>query len=242
MAEGSYQHSDEIPQSIRAAERIAPVVLSLTGPVQSVVDVGGGSGAWLAAFANLGVEKAMLFDTAAAEAELVVPRSWFQSVDLNVDLPATQRFDLAVCVECAEHLHERRARPLITWLTSTSDVVVFSAAIPGQGGKGHLNERPPDYWAEIFHECGFARHDVLRSRILHDRTIPWWYRQNLFLFVKRDGSVPVTAEDFLPPYFHLVHRSVVERMQRPGLRTLIRQFGRALVAASGPAPPGGRQR
>ena len=53
-----------------------------------------------------------------------------------------------------------RARPVVEWLTASSDIVAFSAAITGQGGKGHVNEQSPDYWDNLFRECGFVRHDV----------------------------------------------------------------------------------
>jgi hypothetical protein len=53
-------------------------------------------------------------------------------------------------LECAEHLPAHRAAPLVEWLTKSAPIVVFSAAIPGQGGKGHINEQPPDYWNDLF--------------------------------------------------------------------------------------------
>lgn len=231
MTPDVYLHADEVPGSIRAAERIVPVVLEVTGRIRSVVDVGGGSGAWLQVFRRLGVEETLLLDGAEVKADLLIEEAYFEPVDLNIQLPAPRRFDLAVCVECAEHLQAHRAEPLVDWLTTAADVVVFSAAISGQGGKGHINERPPEYWRDLFHQHGFIRRDLLRPRIIHDVAIPWWYRQNLFLFVKPTVNLSIDAVNFLPDDFHLVHRRIMADLQSPSFLTRLRQLGPALISA-----------
>ena len=63
-----------------------------------------------------------------------------------------------------------------------SDVVLFSAAIPGQGGTHHLNERWPSYWANLFGSAGYDVLDVVRANIWDDARVEWWYRQNLLVF------------------------------------------------------------
>jgi hypothetical protein len=60
-------------------------------------------------------------------------------------------------------------------------VVLFSAAIPGQGGYGHVNEQWPGYWARMFDECGYGVSDALRWAIWNDERVEPWYRQNLLL-------------------------------------------------------------
>jgi len=69
-----YKHLDEVDGALRAAERIVPLVLELTGSVKSVADVGGGTGAWLREFRKAGVTHVRLFDSAAVEAPLLIPR------------------------------------------------------------------------------------------------------------------------------------------------------------------------
>jgi hypothetical protein len=61
---------------------------------------------------------------------LCIPKDRFAAVDLRQPLPADRKFDLAISGEVAEHL----PATLVGTLTSVSDVVLFSAAIPGQGG------------------------------------------------------------------------------------------------------------
>jgi len=58
----------------------------------------------------------------------------------------------------AEHIHPDFADTLVDSLTCHGRLVLVSAARPGQGGCGHLNEQMPEYWVEKFAARGFA-HD-----------------------------------------------------------------------------------
>lgn len=227
-----YRHSDEVSASIRAAERIVPIILEVVGPVASVVDLGGGTGAWLRVFQESGVETILLIDSPTVESELLVGKESLQPADLDIEFPPVARFDLAVCVECAEHLRPDRAEKVIEWLTDAAERVVFSAAIPGQGGKGHINERPPEYWRDLFRERGFVRRDVLRPRILHDRDIPFWYRQNLYLFTRASVALAVEADDFIADDFELVYKNIIDAHRGPSsFRHVLGQLGPTLNSA-----------
>jgi len=103
-------------------------------------------------------------------------------LDLERRFDLGRRFDLAICLEVAEHLSPAAADPLVDSLTSHADVVLFSAAIPFQGGHHHVNEQFPDYWAERFARRGFCVIDCLRPRIWNDAEILWWLRQNVLVF------------------------------------------------------------
>jgi len=203
-----------------AARIIVPRILAVTGPVRSVVDVGGGDGGWLREFQAHGCEDVLLLDSPEVRAHLVVDPSAFKAVNmLHDDLPA-RKSDLAICLECAEHLPAGREKWLIDYLTSTADVVVFSAAIPGQGGKGHVNEQPHFHWTELFRQRGFRCLDVLREQIVHDCSIPWWYRQNMFVYASEASHINGTP--FLPDDMCLIHRDVFTRLVKCGIRERLR--------------------
>jgi hypothetical protein len=72
-------------------------------------------------------------------------------------------------------------------LTRHGDTILFSAAIPGQGGTHHINEQFPEYWAAVFRQKGFSVVDVLRPAIWTNNRVNWWYRQNLLLFMNEAG-------------------------------------------------------
>jgi hypothetical protein len=64
---------------------------------------------------------------------------------------------LVICTEVAEHLPANVASQLVSHLVSLSDVILFTAATPGQGGRHHLNEQPHSYWVALFAQLGFTR-------------------------------------------------------------------------------------
>lgn len=147
-----------------------------------VVDVGCGEGWWGKAFADqLGCE---VLGLDGAGCEPLIP---FREVDLERPLPLKDlgEFDLAVCLEVAEHLPPGRADSFIADLCELAPLILFSAAIPGQGGMGHLNEQWPGYWVERFAIHGFRCSGDLRWRIWDDDRIENWYRQNLILATSR---------------------------------------------------------
>lgn len=153
-----------IDVSGRSARRVVPHVMRLLAPA-SVIDLGCGMGTWLRAFADAGVDTILRIDgdhvTPAhmqIEPGRFVARDLTRPLDLPQDVP--QRFDLAVCLEVAEHLPSKRAAGFVATLTAVAGAVLFSAAVPHQGGTGHVNEQWPEYWAQLFAARGFRTSTV----------------------------------------------------------------------------------
>ncbi len=178
-------YKDNLGDSRRSGEVVLAHVLGLIPGIASAVDVGCGTGVWLSILKERGVGTIQGYDgewVLGAEA-LTIPRECFQPVDLNGSWDIGRRYDLAISVEVAEHLRPDRSAALVRSLARLSDVVLFSAAIPGQGGTDHINERWPSYWAGLFRDEGYEVVDVLRGRIWEDDRVGVWYRQNLLLFL-----------------------------------------------------------
>lgn len=185
-----------------SARGVVPMVIELIHPT-SVLDVGCGRGAWLRAFIANGVTKVVGLDGDYIKTStLLIPADRFRSTDLGskFEVPP-ERFDLATCLEVAEHLPERHAKYLVEKLTSAAPQVLFSAAPPGQWGGGHINCKPLSYWRRIFEEIGFRTLDPFRPRIRDDRSVAWWYRQNLVMFASPDAIAanPALAKWEVPP-------------------------------------------
>lgn len=167
----------------RSAEAIVPLVLKLVH-VGSVVDVGCGDGSWLAVFRKLGVEKILGIDGEYVTADIIlqIPRGSFLALDLTKPFNLQRTFDLAVSLEVAEHLPSVCADGFVESLTRLAPLVLFSAAIPFQGGENHINEQWPDKWAALFALHGYLPIDCIRKRIWENDAVEWWYAQNILLF------------------------------------------------------------
>lgn len=169
--------------ALRSARRIVPMVMDLVKP-HSVVDVGCGLGSWLAVFRQHGIEDFLGIDGFEPEPSgLEIPARQFRRHDLAQPLELDRRFDLVVCLEVAEHLLPDHGRALVESLTRLGPIVLFSAAVPGQGGRGHVNEQWPDYWAGCFDPLGYRPVDCIREAIWEDGEVEPWYRQNALLYV-----------------------------------------------------------
>jgi SAM-dependent methyltransferase len=166
----------------RSADVVTNQVLRLLR-VDSVLDVGCGRGTWLAQWKTRGVSDILGVDGSYVSAEsLVIPLQNFRSADLCQPLDLGRRFDLVQSLEVAEHLPPAAADTLVSTLTGHGDIVMFSAARPGQGGENHLNERPYEYWRQLFRLRGYEMYDAVRPMINEPQVEPW-YRYNTFLFV-----------------------------------------------------------
>jgi SAM-dependent methyltransferase len=169
-------------ENISSAREVLSILLSLLKP-QSVVDVGCGSGAWLAAFIERGVNDVTGYDGAWVRSEeLLIPESHFRRVDLEKSFSPERTYDLAISLEVAEHLPRECAATLVETLTRLSTAVLFSAAIPYQGGTNHINEQWPGYWIKLFKERGYSTVDCLRMQLWENSRVRWWYAQNILLF------------------------------------------------------------
>lgn len=185
-------YASQVDGSRAAAEIILPIVWEQAGPFGSVADVGCGTGCWLDVARGLGAEEIDGWDGEYARECLVIPERRFFAYDLNelaTNAHAHRRYDLAISLETAEHLEPESAVGLVRLLTELSEIVLFSAAIPGQGGTGHVNEQWTSYWVKLFSDFEYVGEDVIRPRIWEDQRIPVWYRQNTVLFYGPDSGL-----------------------------------------------------
>lgn len=177
----------ESKAAIDAARVVVPVILKEAGPVRSIVDIGCGFGEWLYVCKEAGVPAVLGADGPWVErARLLIPEEEFTSVDCSAAFDFKKTFDLAICLELAEHVPLHAADSLISSLTRLAPLVLWSAAIPHQGGKDHINEQWPSYWAEKFARHGFLPVEEVRNLIWDKPEIIWWYKQNLLLYVHAD--------------------------------------------------------
>lgn len=166
-----------------SAEVIVPLILKILHCNQ-VIDVGCGDGTWLKLFQENGVKEILGVDGSYVdENTLLIPKQNFIPYDLKAPLKIDKKFDLAMSLEVAEHLPEDCAELFVNSLVNLSSVVLFSAAIPHQGGDNHINEQWQDYWAEKFRKRDYVAIDYIRPKLWNNSKVAYWYRQNILLFI-----------------------------------------------------------
>ena len=172
--------------SKRSAEIIVPLILDLISP-KSVIDVGCGVGAWLSVFNENGVEDIIGLDGNWVDPKLLlIPKESFTSCDLEKRVRIDRKFDLVISLEVGEHISKSSAETYVDSLVSLGTLILFSAAIPFQIGRHHVNEQWPDYWANLFDARGYCVLDPIRRKIWQDDEVDYWYAQNILMFVRKD--------------------------------------------------------
>jgi SAM-dependent methyltransferase len=170
----------------RSARRIV-AELTTALPVRSVADFGCGHGAWLRVWSEAGASVTGVDGSYIDTRKLLIDRSCFRGADLTAPLSLGAKFDLVQSLEVAEHLPAGAAERFVDTLVAHGPLVLFSAAIPGQGGEHHINEQPLAYWRALFRGRGYSAIDYLRPRIAGDRTVARWYRYNVMLYAAEDS-------------------------------------------------------
>ncbi|MEI6863768.1 MAG: methyltransferase domain-containing protein [Candidatus Adlerbacteria bacterium] len=187
MAEAVYSGSfyQEMEDSnLSSARVVVPLVLKFVHP-RSVLDIGCGQGLWLKVFMEQGIEDVLGYDGEYVERDkLQIPPDKFVAANLEQSLQLHKKFDLAVSLEVGEHLSDKASRVFVKNLTDAAPAILFSAAIPGQGGVHHINEQWPSYWETRFREQGYVPVDCLRRHVLGDTRVSFFYAQNVMIYVK----------------------------------------------------------
>ena len=192
------------------------LVKSITNFIKpkSVVDVGCGVGLITKTFLQFGAEQVLGIDGDYIDrSSLQIDPRFFVPHDLTKPFESDRRYDLAISLEVAEHLDIEYAEQFVRTLCGLSDVIVFSAAIPGQGGVQHINEQPQSYWANLFAKYDYKAIDCLRPLIWNNPVISDWYKQNIIFYLKIGSSGNENLKNYIQePLLDVIHPQLFARI------------------------------
>jgi SAM-dependent methyltransferase len=172
----------------RAAPGLYAALRSAFPDARRIADVGAGSGAVAAEGRRLGL------DVVACEhspiGRMLARAQGVRSRPFDVATASPGLLggpvDLAYCIEVAEHLPPELGDRLVAFVAALGPRVLFTAATPGQGGQGHVNEQPREYWITRFagHGMTYRPDETARLRAALDRHLDHgrWIADNAMVF------------------------------------------------------------
>jgi hypothetical protein len=221
----NYQTATKGVTSVLAsAEIVVPLLNSVFQPA-SVIDLGCGTGDWLSVWKRHAVSSVKGYDGVwVPPSALVISEDEFNAVDFCAAIPDMGFADLAMCLEVAEHVPASVGKQFVSVLCRTAPVIVWSAAVPGQGGYGHVNEQYLSYWVQEFANKPF---DIIRPKIWSRSDVAWWYQQNLLVFASTAAQLRfnLSINDTPLPY---IHPCLYEQARDPrnySIRRMLPHFG-----------------
>jgi SAM-dependent methyltransferase len=205
-----FEHNSNL-HNLDSPNLLVPEILQFVNP-KSVVDFGCGLGNYLHVFKKNGVEEILGINGPWVEKEQLfkyIKPEEFLERDIEKEITLNKQFDLVVSLEVAEHLTENSAETFVQNLVNAGDVILFSAAIPGQGGQNHINEQWLSYWEKMFLKHDYVVHDVIRPIIWDNPKIRSWYKQNMVFITSRKAEFKTESESC--PMRDIVHYETFSR-------------------------------
>lgn len=141
----------------------------------SVIDFGCGNGDLLSWFYVNNIPIFGIEGTGNCEEFMKIPDDLYQILDLRKPIYGHRKYDLALCLEVAEHLESDYAYTLVKSICKASRRVIFTAAGPGQGGRHHVNLQYKPYWIELFLLQGFIRNTHIENALMYQ----WQAKKNV---------------------------------------------------------------
>jgi 2-polyprenyl-3-methyl-5-hydroxy-6-metoxy-1,4-benzoquinol methylase len=165
-----------------AAQHLASILIERYNP-SSVIDAGCANGLYLKPFLDRRIDVLGYELSGEAFANAQIPNHRILIRDLSEPLQI-KKADLAICLEVMEHIPEEDAGSVLDNLCQMADTIIFSAAIPGQGGHGHINCQYKEYWLALFTQRGFHL-SLIETQDILDKLVKGsymgWLKQNLMV-------------------------------------------------------------
>lgn len=167
------------------AARLAQWIDQTFEPME-VLDVGCGPGIYVKAMNDEGINAVGIdIDSRIKNRENVFQESLFET---------KRKSELVLCLEVAEHINSDLSDQIVESIIGTikpGGALIWSAAHPGQGGVGHINCQPKEFWEDKFLTKGLVRNLTLEKLMIEYIKSDYhmgWFAQNAMIFERVDSE------------------------------------------------------
>ena len=163
------------------ADRLALWIKSELSP-NSVLDIGCGPGHFVESLRDIGINaKGLDVDDRVKGKDYLEYKSLF---DLKDEIA-----DLTICLEVAEHIENSLSDEVVQKVCNTvGKTLIWTAAHVGQGGIGHINCQPKEYWLEKLTKQGLVRNVEKENELISYIKLGsylGWFVMNLLIMERK---------------------------------------------------------
>ena len=163
------------------ADRLALWIKSELSP-NSVLDIGCGPGHFVESLRDIGINaKGLDVDDRVKGKDYLEYKSLF---DLKDEIA-----DLTICLEVAEHIENSLSDEVVQKVCNTvGKTLIWTAAHVGQGGIGHINCQPKEYWLEKLTKQGLVRNVEKENELISyikRGSYLGWFVMNLLIMERK---------------------------------------------------------
>jgi SAM-dependent methyltransferase len=208
-----YNHEGTV-HNLKDPDIIVPEIMKLLNP-KSVVDIGCGLGTFLNVFKRMGVNDILGIDGPWVNKKMLnkyIAEEEFKEFNLEQEIKLDKKYDLVLSLEVAEHLKKDSADIFVKNLVNSGNLILFSAAIPNQGGQNHINEQWLTFWEEKFLKHNYIVHDIIRPIFWDNPEVFYWYKQNMVLIAPENFDLKLSYN--VLPIRNIVHYELLNAKSR----------------------------
>jgi SAM-dependent methyltransferase len=179
--DSTFRRQSDLIHASNCPARMMDRAIELWHP-RSVLDVGCGTGKVIDYLLERGISDVRGLEGSRPAIESAKRSDLITQADLSKSVDLKRKFDLVYSVEVAEHIPASGADSFVETCVRHGDRVIFTAARPGQGGLGHLNEQEPQYWIAKFATHGFALDEAATADL---KALKDLFHENLMVAARR---------------------------------------------------------
>lgn len=181
------------------ADRLAIWIKDEINPA-TVIDIGCGPGIYVYSLRDIGINaRGIDIDNRISDNPYLFNANILEYAVEDREFPWAS--DLVLCLEVAEHIDPQYADMVVESVCKAINpggTLIWTAAVPGQGGTGHINCRPKAYWQKKFEKAGLVFDEVSTNKCLsylHTGKFMGWFSQNVLILSKMDFAWSRMAEN-----------------------------------------------
>jgi SAM-dependent methyltransferase len=178
-------YADHLPDATAFDAGFIQSVVDICQPT-TVLDLGCGQGYFVKWLREKGIEA---WGVEGEELDTLFKAPGYQiQQDLSNLFDLGKTYDVVMCTEVVEHIPEAFEEVVFNNIAHhTHRHLVFSGATPGQGGTGHVNEKPEVHWFSCLVSRGFKLLHEASTQIRLASTLDW-YVKNLSIWELQPGQ------------------------------------------------------